>query len=241
MIKGTRSEEIKAVLEKIPLHQRQQVKEITLDMAKNMESAVRDIFPNAYLVIDRFHVVKLVNEALQQIRIKLRWQAIEDENAAIKKAKENKERYIPIVLENGDTPKQLLARTRHALGKNPNDWTATQKKRMDILFELSPVIKEAYKHTLNLKNIYKYEHDMNTAKTLFMQWVQKTHDIKLEQFYSAANSILYHLDNIVNFFIRRQTNANAESFNAKIKLFRANLRGVTDNTFFLFRIAKLFA
>jgi len=127
VIKGTRSEEIKAVLEKIPLHQRQQVKEITLDMAKNMESAVRDIFPNTYLVIDRFHVVKLVNEALQQIRIKLRWQAIEDENAAIKKAKENKEKYIPIVLENGDTPKQLLARTRHALGKNPNDWTATQK------------------------------------------------------------------------------------------------------------------
>jgi hypothetical protein len=40
----------------------------------------------------------------------------------------------------------------------------------------------------------------------------------------------------------RNTNANAESFNAKIKLFRANLRGVSDNTFFLvFRVAKLFA
>ncbi|OWP82972.1 transposase, partial [Flavobacterium davisii] len=37
------------------------------------------------------------------------------------------------------------------------------------------------------------------------------------------------------------TNANAESFNSKIKLFRANLRGVTDIKFFLFRLEKLFA
>ena len=81
-------------------------------------------------------------------------------------------------------------------------------------------------HTLNLKNIYKYEHDINTAKTLFMQWIQKTHNVKLEQFYSAVSSIFYHLDNILNFFILRQTNVNAESFNAKIKLIRANLRGV---------------
>ncbi|NQY12092.1 MAG: transposase, partial [Flavobacteriales bacterium] len=44
-----------------------------------------------------------------------------------------------------------------------------------------------------------------------------------------------------NFFNNRNTNANAESFNAKIKLFRANLRGVSDIKFFLFRLHKLFA
>ncbi|MCB6000526.1 transposase, partial [Flavobacterium psychrophilum] len=37
------------------------------------------------------------------------------------------------------------------------------------------------------------------------------------------------------------TNANAESFNSKIKLFRANQRGVVDVKFFLFRMEKLFA
>ncbi|MBC7587817.1 MAG: transposase, partial [Chitinophagaceae bacterium] len=37
------------------------------------------------------------------------------------------------------------------------------------------------------------------------------------------------------------TNANAESFNSKIKLFRANQRGVVDTKFFLFRLQKLFA
>ena len=44
----------------------------------------------------------------------------------------------------------------------------------------------------------------------------------------------------VNFYNNRSTNAMAESFNAKIKLFRANLRCVSDKEFLFFRIAKLF-
>jgi transposase len=52
------------VLEKIPLEKRNNVKEITLDMAKNMELAVKIAFQNAYLVRDRFHVVKLAMKSL---------------------------------------------------------------------------------------------------------------------------------------------------------------------------------
>ena len=240
-IKGTKSEDIKSVLEKLPLNLRLQVEEITMDMAKNMESSVKHLFPNARLVIDRFHVVRLVGEALQQIRIKLRWDAIEKENEDIKQAKQKNEKYIPIVLDNGDTPKQLLARTRYALGKNPDQWTPSQKKRIDTLFKLHPEMEKAYKHTLHLRSIYKYDYTVPTAKKRLLQWIDKTNEEGFEQFYTAANSILYHLDNIANFFWLKHTNANAESFNAKIKLFRAILRGVTDNTFFLFRITKLFA
>ncbi|MDR2834619.1 MAG: transposase, partial [Bacteroidales bacterium] len=47
----------------------------------------------------------------------------------------------------------------------------------------------------------------------------------LTYFYTVANSVKNHLETILNFFHNRLTNANAESFNAKIKLFRANLRG----------------
>jgi transposase len=64
---------------------------------------------------------------------------------------------------------------------------------------------------------------------------------KRKEFYTAANSVKVNMNNILNFFSNRNTNANAESFNSKIKLFRANLRGVIDTTFFLFRLHKLFA
>lgn len=70
---------------------------------------------------------------------------------------------------------------------------------------------------------------------------KKIIESKIEEFNTVVNSLEYHLDNILNFFDNRNTNANAESFNSKIKGFRANLRGVTDVNFFLFRLEKLFA
>ena len=55
------------------------------------------------------------------------------------------------------------------------------------------------------------------------------------------NAVYEHYDEILNFFINRATNASAESFNAKIKNFRASLRGVSDIKFFLFRLTKIYA
>ncbi len=46
---------------------------------------------------------------------------------------------------------------------------------------------------------------------------------------------------MLNFFITRATNASAESVNCKIKSFRAQLRGVTDVKYFLFRLANIYA
>ena len=46
---------------------------------------------------------------------------------------------------------------------------------------------------------------------------------------------------ILNFFDNRSTNASAESFNAKIKNFRAQLRGISDIKYFLFRLQKIYA
>ena len=109
-----------------------------------------------------------------------------------------------------------------------------------ILFEKYPLLKSAYKLTLSFRAIYK-----NTSKTLaqgqFKEWKQKVATMKIDQFYTVVNSIEYHLDNILNFFDNRSTNANAESFNSRIKGFRVNLRGVSDVKFFLFRLEKLFA
>ena len=64
--------------------------------------------------------------------------------------------------------------------------------------------------------------------------------IRFLTFGRVARSIQTHYLNIINFFERRATNA-AESFNAKIKAFRAQFRGVRDKAFFLYRLAKLYA
>ena len=78
------------------------------------------------------------------------------------------------------------------------------------------------------------------AKNKLVKWIEQTDKLEIKEFNTTARSIQYHLENILNFFDNRNTNAFAESFNSKIKLFRANSRGVKDTTFFLFRIATLF-
>ena len=239
-IRGTSTKDIVNVFMKFPLEKRLLVKEVTMDMAPNMSSAIRQSFPNANIVIDRFHVVKLVSDALQHIRIKYRWQEIDNENEAIAKAKKENKKYEPHILLNGDTPKQLLARSRYTLMKTVDKWTESQKLRAKILFERYPEIEKAYHHTMQFRNIYKTK-EYSIAKDLFLEWISKTTELKNKNFNTAANSVSNHLDGICNFFINRNTNANAESFNAKVKLFRANLRGVIDNKFFLFRLHKLFA
>lgn len=240
VIKGTKSQDIIDVLNKIPLDKRKLVKEITLDMANNMQLASRMCFPQSSLVTDRFHVVKLVLDALQHQRIKLRWEAIEKENQAIKQAKEQGIKYIPITLENDDTPKQLLARSRYIIAKKQNQWTDNQKIRAELLFKNYPSLHQGYKHTLEFRNIYE-QTSREIAKEQILAWIEKTKSLKLNDFNTAANSLKYHLETILNFFVKRHTNANAESFNSKVKLFRANQRGVVDVKFFLFRMEKLFS
>jgi len=240
VINGTEAKVIQAVLEKLPIEQKNKVKEVSMDMARNMGLAIKNSFPKADMVIDRFHVVRLVMDAMQHLRVSFRWEAIEQENTAIKEAKEKGEKYYPKVLSNGDTLKELLARSRYLLYKLEEDWTVNQSKRAALLFEKYPLLKQAYKLTLSFRSIYK-----NTSKekalNQFMQWKEAVQQAKLDNFNTVLNSIEYHLDNILNFFNNRSTNANAESFNSKIKGFRANLRGLTDIKFFLFRLEKLFA
>lgn len=239
-INGAKSTDINNVLAKLGLDQRKLVKEVTLDMAKNMESAIRTSFPYANLVTDRFHVVKLVIDALQHVRINLRWEELDKENEAIAEAKKKGMKYQAIEFENGDSPKQLLARSRFILAKYKEFWTPNQEQRAKILFKEYPILKQAYNHTLELRRAYETT-SRQSAKEKINTWIQKSFEQEIKRFYTAANTIQNNLDNILNFFQYRHTNANAESFNSKIKLFRANLRGVTDTPFFLFRLHKLFA
>jgi transposase len=240
VINGTEAKVMIEVVNKISELKRNTVKEVSLDMARNMELTIKTCFPNATRVTDRFHVIKLVIDALQHLRVKYRWEAIDEENSAIKTAKEKGEKYRPILLENGDTLKELLARTRYLLYKTPSDWTLNQAKRATILFKHYPVLEQAYKLTLEFRAIYEYSSKSIAADKL-IKWIAKVKASSINEFNTAANSINYHWNNILNFFDNRSTNAHAESYNAKLKLFRANLRGVKDVKFFLFRLEKLFA
>jgi transposase len=238
---GTKASDINRVLSKIPAEQRDLVKEVTLDLSPAMEAIVRKSFPRATIVDDRFHVQQLVSEAVQDSRMIMRRETLKEENEAIKLCRAEKRRYESEEFENGDTKKQLLARSNHLLFKPQSKWTISQKQRGEILFREFPEIEKAYELAMMFRNCYETSHSIPEAKERFEKWYEKVEEKQIESFLIVADSIRLHEATILNYFINRSTNASAESFNAKLKGFRALTRGVRDKKFFLFRVSKLFS
>lgn len=241
IVAGTKAETVISVLKRIPERARKKVAEITLDMAGNMELICKRCFPQATRVTDRFHVQKLATEALQDMRIKYRWEALDAENDAIEYAKKADYPFHAEVLPNGDTLKQLLARSRYVLYKRHSDWTASQKDRAELLFERFPDLKTAYELCFRLSQIFENTTDKVFALANLAKWHEKVRQTGFKAFNTTSRSIQNHYQTILNYFDNRSTNASAESFNAKIKAFRNLFRGVKNIEFFLYRLTKLYA
>jgi transposase len=198
IIAGTKAETVIEILRRIPVRPRKKVLEITLDMAGNMALIAKRCFPLATQVTDRFHVQKLASEALQEIRIKYRWQAIDAENEAIEQAKISQQPYHADVLANGDTLKQLLARSRYVLYKKEKDWTENQKQRATLLFERYPDLKKAYELTMALSHIFENTTDKLYGLARLAKWHEKVRQSGFKAFNTLARSIQNHYETILN-------------------------------------------
>ena len=198
-------------------------------------------FPRATQVIDRFHVQQLATEALQEIRIKHRWEAIDAENEALEITRKSKTAFTPETLSNGETLKQILARGRYLLYKQEDNWTGEQTERATLLFERYPELRKAYDLSQKLSWIFRKTEDKLYGFARLAKWSEQVEQSGFKSFNTVARTINLHHKNILNYFDNKSTNASAESFNAKIKAFRAQYRGVGNISFFLFRLTKLFA
>lgn len=86
-VRGTKSEELSAVFDRIPLERRLMVKEVTMDFSDSMYAAATASFPNAEITIDCFHVIQLATSALNEIRMKHKRKAMTED---ARKRKEHK-------------------------------------------------------------------------------------------------------------------------------------------------------
>ena len=186
MIRGVASDTVSAILRKIPLKQRLKVKTVTTDLSSSMMLTVGNVFPGASLVNDRFHVQQLVSEAVDQLRIRHRWEVLDSENKAIrehrqkrKKAASKEERdrigqWEPVRMENGETMPQIMARSRHIILKHKSKWNDQQKIRARILFGKFPDPEKAYGLFLKLVDIFNRENLSRSCQAESCQVVQRS-------------------------------------------------------------------
>lgn len=253
MIRGVSADVVSAVLKKIPLRKRLEVKTVTTDLSSAMMLIVRNVFPGSSLINDRFHVQQLISEAVDQLRIRHRWEVLDAENKAIrehrarrKDAKTKQERELigqwePERMENGETLPQVMARSRHVILKHKSKWNEQQRNRAKILFEKFPDLKTAYSLSLKLADIFNKKSKADVARLNLARWYNEVEAFGDNQFNKVLETFENHNRTIINYFDRRLTNASAESFNAKIKAFRTQFRGVVDIKFFMFRLATLYS
>lgn len=234
-IPGTKSDEIIAILvNAMGKSVRRRVKEITCDLSPSMMLIAAEVFYNAHVVNDRFHVQQVYNEAVDEIRIDIRRKLIAEDN--------ERDRSIPpAVYSNGESMRQILARSKHTLMMSSNKWTDIQRHRVNILFKHYPILRDAYNLAMSLRNIFNTRTSPTIALKKMNEWYEKVRQLGNASFRSVIKTFKNHAPTILNYFRRRATNASAEAFNSKVKIFRAQMKGVRDRNFFIFRLVKLYA
>lgn len=234
-IPGTKSDEIISILiSAMGKSVRRRVKEVTCDLSSSMMLIAQEVFYCADVVNDRFHVQQVYNEALDEIRIDIRRKLIAEENDRDKSTP-------PVIYSNGETMRQILARSKHTLMMSSNKWTDIQRHRVNILFKHYPILKDAYNLAMELRKIFNTKTTRTKAMKMLNNWYEKVTALKNANFRSVIKTFKNHAPTILNYFLRRATNASAEAFNSKVKIFRAQMKGVRDRHFFIFRLVKLYA
>ena len=158
---------------------------------------------------------RIAYEAVLEMRVKARWEALDEESVQIAHAKACGKIYHAPVFENGYSRKQLLARSIYLLYKKESLWSESQRVRAGILFREYPNIKKAYYLSMRLGLIYHQCRNKDVALTRLARWYEEVDKSGFLAFERVARSIQTHYIEIINYLERRSTNVTSESFNAK--------------------------
>ncbi len=262
MANTTRSAELLEACSPI-LMKLKEVKTINRDLAGCYKRFSEIAMPEAKQVGDKFHVIKLLLDCQQAVRVEQKRQIETKKRESYKEFKESELKrkealekaggkykklkfvYQEKVLGNSETPSEILRRSRYLLYKYPHQWTAKQRIRAAALFSEFPVLKKVYDLSLSFRNWYSKtnigKHQIIIEKQLF-QWYQDVEDSKITELMNFSSTVERNQDSIVNYFYcNGANNAMAENRNGKIKKFINMNQGTRDRDFFFFRLQKYFA
>lgn len=187
----------------------------SLDMWDPYIKAISECCPNAKLIFDKFHVVKKINEALDKVRRKEFADADKEEKKRMKK-----KRFV-------------ILRRQKSLDKE-------QKEQLKVLMESNEKLYKAYLLKEQILSIFDDKTStFEQIQKRIIQWMENILSNELEEFYEVMNTIMTHLEGILNYFRYGMTNAIAEGFNTKINVLKRRAFGFRDMEYFMLKIYQL--
>lgn len=192
------------------------VKAVAMDMSPAYISAVLSHLPKATIVFDHFHVIKLFNDKLSDLRRDL--------------YRETKEHLH----------KEVLKGTRWLLLKNPEnlDSQKKEKERLAEALKLNEPLSCAYYLKEDLRQIW-LQPNKETAERVFADWVKRAQATGIKMLKKFANTLAAYTSGILAYYDYRISSAPLEGTNNKIKTMKRMAYGFRDMEFFKLKIMAL--
>jgi transposase len=234
LIESTRSHELEKAMQ---LFGREllKVKSISLDMSPTYLKLCNEQMPYAQKVVDKFHVMQYVYDAVLDVRSRIKKELGEKLSKGKEKTRQDKAILSQI---------EQLKHCRYRLTQSPDKWSETANELMNCVFENHQELKTAYLISQNFKKWYHISNCLlskTDIKEELYKWYHCIKNADIKEFVSVARMIRKHEYEILNFFSGGHTNAKAERLNGKIQRFISANFGVRDKDFSIYRIAGYFS
>ena len=184
------------------------------DMWDAYQEVAGEKLPNAKRIVDRFHVMKNLNEALTKAR-----------RAIQKDADEHTQ--------------EVLKGCRWLLVKNKENLKAEELQRLQTMLAASPELKTCYDFKESFRNLFNQNLDYQGAEERLLEWVAGVEASQFKTLQAFVKTLHNWWQQILNYFVGRHTNGFAEGVNLKIKML--NRRGYGYRNFNSFRLHVLVA
>ncbi|MDR1866311.1 MAG: transposase [Bacteroidales bacterium] len=231
-VESTRAEEVEQAMEKFG-SSLQQIKNISMDMSSTYALVFNDLIPQAVQVVDKFHVMKYVCEAVGDVRRRTVKELTHQLSKEKKRTAEDEQILKDI---------ELLRRISHAITQSPDKWNMEMQETVQQIFMKYRDIQTAYWISQDFKLWYAYQNGtkpIETTKNNLQQWYAKA--AQIGEFKSVIKMIKKHEPEILNYFRHGLTNAKAENLNGKLQRFVSANYGLKDKDFFLYRTVGYFS
>lgn len=199
----------------IPQNIKDNVKSFTVDMWKIFIKQIEKHFPNAEIIIDRFHVTKCLNKCIDKTRRRLQKLIAKDRSKKLKGL-------------------------RWIILKNHRDLTKEEKEKLEFAFECSKGIKEMYELKEAIRAVFEKKISKEKARKQLRKLVDKAKEINDKSIKSFIKTYNLFEDYILNYFNERRTNGLIEGINNKIKLIKRIAYGMPNFINFAGRILSAF-
>ena len=182
------------------------IKIVTCDMSLGFKKGINEHFTNSSTVIDKFHVIKHINEAVDKVRREEQRQ--------------------------GPWYKYLLNKTKYLWLKNDANLTGKQHERKESLLKKRLKTARAYTMRVTLQDIYELSTNRTEAEKRLKQlcnWISRSRLAPMKKFGELLKN---HWEEILNYFDHRYTNAILEGMNSIIQNIKRRARGFRNDEFF---------